>query len=86
MSLPPPPPDRQDLGALPWVAIVLGVIGVLAGLGLNSAVVLLGAAGVGLGLWAQQAKRRDFAKWGIACGALAILGYMGLIADRVPNS
>jgi hypothetical protein len=74
--------DERDAGWLPGLAIVLGILGILSGFAGNSAVLLLGAAAVVLGLWAQSNRRRNIAWWGIVCGAVSVIGYIGIVAGQ----
>jgi hypothetical protein len=66
-------------------AVVLGVLGLLGGLGGNSIVLLLGLGAIGLGLGGWAPERRRLATWGVVCGALSVLGYVGLLAQRAQN-
>ncbi len=76
----------RSSGALPWVAMVLGALGILSGLGGNSPLLLLGVAAIALGTWARAADRRDIAWWGVGIGALAVVGYLGIIISRQATS
>lgn len=69
----------EERPALPWIAIVLGVFAILAGIVGNSIVLLLGVGALVLGILAQTQQRRDLAWWGIASGGLGLLGYVGIL-------
>jgi hypothetical protein len=70
----PDPPER--LGVLPWVAVGLGVLGLL-GFGPtlldHPAFLLASTFAIILGLWARTSGRK-MALWGVGLGVLAVLG------------
>lgn len=77
--------EPRKSGSWPWVAMVLGVLGILSGLAGNSAVLLLGVAATALGVWARTADRKDIALWGVGIGALAVVGYLGIISQQASS-
>jgi hypothetical protein len=65
-------------------SIVLGVLLALTGGGNlyeNPAPLLIGLVSIGLGVWALSKERRRPAVWGAIIAGLALLGYIGNLAQ-----
>jgi hypothetical protein len=62
--------------------MVLGVLAVLSGFAGNSAVLVLGIVAIGLGARSRNQDNRAMAMWGVGVGALALLGYVGILINE----
>lgn len=73
--------NSQSTAAIAWVAMALGMLGVVAGIRDNYAVLVLGCTALVLAVLALVERKASFVWWGIGTGAMAVLGYLGILAQ-----
>ncbi len=72
--------------AFPWAGIVVGGLGIAAGLAGNVFVLLLGLAGFILGILGVVNHQRNLGIWALVLGGVALLGYVGIITAQQPRA